>query len=356
MKAAALSSATARRQDSEGVRALQLPGAARRALWLIGADLCVFTRIDMHAVPPRHRGRAMAERARQLSPFARTGWHSTDLDGSMALWCWDAARVSAAMEDDPATATNWEILPEQVFVAPVEGSCLRQSGGTDVLECWRNGKLAFSATLPMEASQRALRLRSAGLGVAEEPARLPTRLLARRWDQPELAWRELLREPLAAGLALLALCTFWLLWSLGILAGQSFANQRLEQSLEAQQQELAPLLAERERALQLAARNQALAALLGQVSALEAAAEFEFLVGAQYQRLLNWQLNGQLLRATLEDPTPDNRAYVEALQNSPWFDRVSVAPSVRPDQINLEIQLGNTNVAPLYLDAKEGRP
>jgi hypothetical protein len=356
MKTAALSSATARRQDSEGVSALRLPGAARRALWLIGADLCVFTRIDMHAVAPRHRARAIAERARQLSPFAHSGWHSADLDGSMALWCWDAARVSAAMEQESGTASNWEILPEQIFVEPAQGGCLRQSGGADVLECWRDGKLAFSATLPDEASQRALRLRSAGLAVDAEPARLPTRLLASRWDQPELAWRELLREPMTAGLALLAGCALWLLWSLGMLAGQGFANQRLEQSLAAQQEALAPLLAEREQALQLAGRNQALAALLGQVSALEAAAEFEFLVGGQYQRLLSWQLNGSLLRATLEDPTPDNRAYVEALQGSPWFDRVSVSPSVRPDQINLEIQLGNTGAAPLYLGSKGERP
>ncbi|MFM7785409.1 MAG: hypothetical protein ACKPE6_12335 [Gammaproteobacteria bacterium] len=35
-----------------------LPG--RRPLWLVGAELCVFSVLELSAVPERHRSRALA--------------------------------------------------------------------------------------------------------------------------------------------------------------------------------------------------------------------------------------------------------------------------------------------------------
>ena len=84
----------------------------------------------------------------------------------------------------------------------------------------------------------------------------------------------------------------------------------------------------------------------------EAAAEFEHLVGARYQRLLQWEVNARSARAMVEDKAADNRAYVEALQQSPWFERVAVSPTLRPEQVSLEITLSaNPKAAPLYLTA-----
>ncbi|MBK6583338.1 MAG: hypothetical protein IPG20_10655 [Gammaproteobacteria bacterium] len=139
-------------------------------------------------------------------------------------------------------------------------------------------------------------------------------------------------------------------------AERYLANQRLATRIAAQQQNLAPLLAQREQALAIAARNAALGALFEQVSAIEAAAEFEFLVGARYQQMLDWEFSPRALRVTLQDATPDNRAYVEALERSPWFDRVGVSPAPNPDQITLQIALTPRAVdTPLYVrEARAG--
>jgi hypothetical protein len=67
MKFRASTSAPARLQRASGVQPASV--AVSRPLWLVGAELCVFTEIDLRAVPARHRGRAIADRARQLSPF-----------------------------------------------------------------------------------------------------------------------------------------------------------------------------------------------------------------------------------------------------------------------------------------------
>lgn len=349
MKLRATSSAPVRLQTSEGVQTLRPDAAPRRALWLLGADMCVFTRVDMQNVPARLRARAMAERARQLSPFAATAWHAADCDGQMALWCWDEARVRAAMEAEGGS-TAWDVLPEQLFLAPAEDACLRRSGASEILERWRDGRLAFSAALPAQQQARALWLRAAGLPVDSTPPLLASAHGAQRWDRRAADWRSMARDPLSAGVGALGLAALWLLWSAGTLAGWQFANQRLEQHMNEQQEALAPLLEQRDEALRLAARSEALAGLLGPAGALEAAAEFEHLVGARYDRLLGWEFNGRTMRATLEDKAPDNRAYVESLQRSPWFERVSIAPSVRADQISIEVTLSAAQDAtPVYL-------
>ena len=353
MKLRATSSAPVRCQHRDGVSSVAI--TAQRPLWLVGADICVFARLDLGNVPERHRARAVAERARQLSPFSDQGWHAADHDGRVALWCWDAARVRAAIAADPESGRTWEIVPEQVFFTPARDACVRERGGALVLEKWRDDELVFSALLPASGQHRALCLRSAGLAVDAEPPVI-TAAPGQRWDRHAFDWRRMLREPLAAGAALLALASLWLLWSLGVLGGTHLANQRLSTHISAQQRSLAPLLEQREQALAIAARNAALGALFEQVSAIEAAAEFEFLVGARYQQMLDWEFSPRALRVTLQDATPDNRAYVEALERSPWFDRVGVSPAPNPDQITLQIALTPRTVdAPLYLrEARAG--
>jgi len=340
-------------QTAEGVRPAPQVGGNRRPLWLLAPELCVFTELDMRNVPARLRARAMSERARQLSPFPATGWHAADSEGWMALWCWDASRVRAAMDGTPGDR-DWELLPEQLFVAPEADACRRRSGAIDILERWRDGRLVFSAPLPPEGGAHPLWLRAAGLPADAEPPHAKEEYAPRRWDQRRGDWRRLLGEPAAAGYAALALAALWLLWSLGTLAGWQFANQRLEQRTRALDSELAPALAQRDEAIRLAGRARTLSQLLGPVTALEAAAEFEHLAGARYGRLLGWEFSGRSLRATLEDSAPDNRAYVESLQQSPWFERVGIQTTARADQISIDITLhAAPGAAPLYLADEE---
>ncbi len=353
MKFRAPSSPPVRLQHREGVQPLPPSLARRRPLWLLAADVCVFTLLDLRKVPARLRARAIAERARQLAPFAAAGWHAADHEGEIALWCWDETRVRAAIDAEGAGST-WEVLPEQLFFSPPADACVRAG----VLECWRDGRLVFSAPLPASPATRALTLRAARLAVDAEPPELPRSHGTQRWDRRPTDWRSLAREPLAAAAAALALATLWLLWSLGGLGGWEYAREREQRSLEQQRAALAPVLAQREEALRLAERNRALSALLGPPSALEVAAEFEHLAGPRYRRLLAWEFGARTLRATLEDPAPDNRAYVEALTRSPWFERVGIAVAQRADQIALEITLAAAPAqTPAYLarDGSAGR-
>ena len=87
-----------------------------------------------------------------------------------------------------------------------------------------------------------------------------------------------------------------------------------------------------------------------QADALEAAAEFEHLAGPRYQRLLQWEYNGRVIRAILEDSSPDNRAYVESITRSPWFPRVAVTPGLRPEQLNLELAFSPDARPPTYVE------
>ncbi len=328
MKRRASTSAPTRLQRAESVlQPAALPG--RRPLWIVGAELCVFSLLELSSVPERHRARALAERVRQLAPFARPGWHAAlEPAGRVALWCWDAARVEEAVAEAGEASRNWQVLPEQVFFEAPESACVRQiDAHTTVLERWEAGRLVFSAQLGRDPVSRALRYRAAGLPVDAELPALPARLGA-RWDLPVFDWRTALREPLIAASMAVLLSLGWLLWSVGELAGVNFANTRLAERVEAREADLAPLLAERDRAL---------------------AVEFEQLVGGRYQRMLQWESSTRSIRVMLEDRNPDNRAYVEALQQSPWFERVSVAPTLRPEQVSLEIALSaSSGSAPLY--------
>ena len=355
MKLRASTSAPARLQRASGVRSAAL--APARPLWLVGSELCVFSELDLRAVPARHRSRALADRARQLSPFASAGWHAAEAGGSVALWIWDAARVAAAIAAEDGPARRWQVLPEQLFLAPAADACLRgEEGGQRVLERWREGRLVFSCLLPGTPREAALRLRAAGLSPNVMPSTLPAQLQPARWDLPPFDWRVALRDPLvAAGLAI-ACAALWLGWSLGELAGERAASARLEAAVESRERELAPLIAERSEALALAARNQTLSGLLSGRNALEAAAEFEHLVGARYQRLLQWEVNARSAKAMIEDKAADNRAYVEALQQSPWFERVAVAPTLRPEQVSLEITLSTHARATPRFAAQAGAP
>ncbi len=348
MKFRASTSAPARLQRASGVRPAAPAGG--RPLWLVGAELCVFTELDLRAVPARHRQRAIADRARQLSPFASPAWHAADAAGNVALWIWDGAMVAAAIAAEDGPSHRWQVLPEQLFLTPAVDACLRRIDGTRcVLERWRGGRLVFSGLLPGDRREDALRLRAAGLSHGELPPEMPTTLRADRWDLPPFDWRLALRDPLVAACCALAGAMLWLVWSLGELAGERAASARLDAAVESRERELAPLLAERSEALALAGRNQALARLLSGRNALEVSAEFEHLVGARYQRLLQWEVNARSARAMVEDKAADNRAYVEALQRSPWFERVAVAPTLRPEQVSLEITLsGKTEAVPLY--------
>jgi hypothetical protein len=180
-------------------------------------------------------------------------------------------------------------------------------------------------------------MRAAGLPPDASPAASDSALADQRWDLPAFDWRRTVRDPVSmAGLALLA-TILWLLWSVAELAGVHAANGRVAAAVAARETELAPLIVQREQALALAARNRALADQLARVDALEVAAEFEHLAGENYQVLLQWEFNGRGVRAMLEDSTPDNRAYVEAITSSPWFPRVSVNPGLRPEQISLDV-------------------
>jgi hypothetical protein len=268
---------------------------------------------------------------------------------------WDAARTRAAMQEAGSTL-RWTVLPEQVFLSgPADGSCLREAGTALVLERWIAGTLAFSACLPAGNTDPGLWLRAAGLPIDSALPRVPARHSALRWDERPLDWRVLSRDPLAAAGVFAVAMSLWLMWSIGELAGWKVANQRLEDSLAAEQRALAPRLAEREKAMRLAGDNHALAREFGGVTGLDAVAEFEFLVGDRFTRLLDWQFDGRKLRVTLEDDAPDNRAYVEALDRSPWFDNVRVAPSMRANQIVLEIAVvSGAEKSPVHLVGNAG--
>jgi hypothetical protein len=349
----ASTSAAVRLQRASGV--LRPAIAAGRALWLVGADLAVFTRLDLQAVPARHRARAINERARALAPFSDPAWHASDRDGAVLLWCWDAARVREAIAAQDGPARRWEVLPEQLFFTPADAHCVRELGEAALLERWKDGRLEFSALLPAEPRERALRLRAAGLAPDAEPPRSGAASGARRWDRAEFNWRNALRDPVAGAAVLLAAATLWLLWSLGELAGARLASARMAESIAAREHELQPVLRQRDRAIALSVRNNALAAQLARPDAIEAAAEFEHLAGARYQRLLQWEFNGRGIRAVLEDSSPDNRAYVESITRSPWFPRVAVTPGLRPEQINLEVAFNAPAAAPpVYASAGGG--
>lgn len=340
----ASSSAPVRRQHLEGVETVSV--AAAHSLWLLGADLCIFAHLDLRQIAPAHRARAMAQRVRQMAPFAHAGWHAADSNGRIALWCWDASRVAQAIGAQTGDHSNWQILPEQLFFEPRSGACVRELGHCEILERWEDEHLVFSARLPREAAEHPLWLRAAGLAGDASPPRIAATIGSTRWDHQDFDWRRLVRDPLAIAAGLLAGASLWLLWSLGQLAATELANQRLTAAIDAQQQRLAPVLAQREQALALAKRSMTIEALYPGPSALEAAAEFEHLVGTRYQRLLEWNFGTRVLRTTVQDAAPDNRAYVEALESSPWFDKVSISPSSRAEQLNLDIGLTEAGDSP----------
>ena len=104
-------------------------------------------------------------------------------------------------------------------------------------------------------------------------------------------------------------------------------------------QQAEPQLLARDHYIQIQADNEGRVELLKTPSPIAVMAEFEFLVGEQYENVLEWRQERSTLAATIEVTGESRRRLLEALQRSPLFTNVRVEPSVQPDAIVVEASL-----------------
>lgn len=310
----------------------QLPVDARQPLWLVSCQSCLFIRFSLAGLPRRFHASGIAQKVKETSPFTQTDYQTLITGDTAEIWLWDKGAQQAAQQQARADV-DFLVIPEHLLLAPVEGGFVRRTDpARTILEKWRDGTLEGYRSYGPAVSEHDLDdfqrtfaahqapWQKAGFNYLRHPRHLP------RWWEPKS-----LAQPGVIGLLLIALSASLLLGVLGNWIGWQWVVATQRTAVRSAMAEVTPQLAARDQFLRIQSRNRARAARLGRPEPLAVAAEFEYLVGDQYNRLLEWDLQGNRLKATIEAGETSSRSLLEALQQSPLFLAVRAEPGLRPE-------------------------
>ena len=266
-------------------------------------------------------------------------------DDVAMVWLWDAdqAVVDAAWLGESADSIR--AVPETVFYP-------RKADGIHVQACqegfelqyWQENVLANSFWVAEEPDQARAdwfaTSRGHASGSAGEVEATPAHLAEEPWASPVTALEWLIaneRRLVATGLALFALAAVWQearIWN------AHWRNGAAEATLAAMQEDLGPVLNERNEYLRLRAGNAALARILAEPS--QAAVMLQVHGGipnpdADFQE---WRYQQGDLKVVLSDPNADPVAYVRQLEAQSLLSDVAPGPSRRQGRVEFNMRAG----------------
>lgn len=267
-KLAALFLPTRRLAGTEGSPVVLQGGALGGQQWLVPRAECQYRRVDLSAMPPRQRVAAARLAAARFQPSPGSVTHIAWRQGVAHLWIWMSPPVAVASGDE-----RW--IPESLLLpTPADGPRLLQLVRGTEGQIWEAGQLAVSQWWPdvpdLDSWQRFLRAGGLESAVAAPP--VPESLpWSPPWGEGGRSWLPgsvAARERLAwqAGGVVLALI---LGWQLAGLARWQVATTRLASDLDAIRKDMAPVLADRERAERAAAEADRLRQLQNGLSDYE---------------------------------------------------------------------------------------
>ena len=350
----------------QGVNAVErLNTTASRPIWLVGGELCLFIHLPLVSIPLKHRDDYIAQQILTRSPFKDTASHFEIVGDVAQIWLWDKTRQQkAALKLDAVGESRIGevlVIPEHLLLVTEPDGLYQREISSEVvlLEKWANACLESVQTTSLKSLEQSKILFSRSVNVPAESGLQPSSDASQessagqqwRWQRVEsqylsqprhmpLWWeKESLIRPKNVALILGSLCFWGLLFVFGSWLGWGAAVSAAQESLEDVMQQAEPQLLARDRYIQLQAHNDGRVDLLRVPSPLAVMAEFEFLVGEQYESILEWRQERSKLAATIEGTSVSGRRLLEALQQSPLFTNVKVEPSVQPDAIVVEASL-----------------
>ncbi len=325
-----------------GLERLDAPGeAAGKELYILSSDASLYACLRLQEVPASLRESYVAQRVHQLSPFENTASYFLLEGDSAQLWLWDA---ELEPEDGNARART---VPEMLMLPSVRSGLIVRAGkpGDErhrfQLEYWHQGVLQALQPCLTEPEQRTLAEFALAQGVPGDQDWLSAGFdyLAAPRDQDTPFSRGWFLQPavtlglslLISGLLVAGFLGSFLGWNLAVGAKQA----QLEEMTEAAR----PLLEQRSAALGLDARSEALAVYFRYEPVIEIAAEFERVLGPYYDELVEWNYDRGTLSAILIDRGGNSRRHIETLSGSSLFTDVKSNPGIRPDSVELEMQV-----------------
>ena len=341
-----------RRRFFSRPNAIQTRGGVARAAftspdahWIVGRDLCMYRCEDFENVPKNRRRGALQLKLPVWSPFPNTGHHCVWSGGTAMVWLWDADQVAV----DPAwlgeNADNVRAVPETVFYPrKADGMHVQACQEGFELQYWQAGVLTNSFWTAVEPDQARADWFATSRGHpnagAGEVETAPANLADEPWASPVTAAEWLLaneRRLVAAGLVLFVLATVWQearIWN------AHWRNSAAEAALAVMQEELGPVLNERNEYLRLRSRNAALARILAEPSQAAVMKQVDAGIpnpGAEFQE---WRYQQGDLKVVLSDPDADPVAYVRQLEAQPLLSDVAPGPSRRQGRVEFNMRVG----------------
>ena len=341
-----------RRRFFSRPNAIQTRGGVARAAftspdshWIVGRDLCMYRCEDFGNVPKNRRRAALQLKLPVWSPFPNTGHHCVWSGDTAMVWLWDADQAGA----DPAWlgegADNVRAVPETVFYpTKADGVHVQACQEGFELQYWQANVLVNSFWMADQPDQARkdwfATSRGHASAMAEEVGTTPAQLAEEPWASPVTAAEWLManeRRLVAAGLALFVLAAVWQearIWN------AHWRNSGAEAALAVMQEELGPVLNERNEYLGLRSRNAALARILAEPSQASVMKQVDAGIPNPEAQFQEWRYQQGDLKVVLSDPNADPVAYVRQLEAKPLLSGVAPGPSRRQGRVEFNMRVG----------------
>ena len=341
-----------RRRFFRRSNAIQTRGGVARAAftspdahWIVGRDLCMYRCEDFGNVPKNRRRAALLLRLPVWSPFPNTGHHCVWSGDTAMVWLWDADQATA----DPAwlgeSSDNVRAVPETVFYpVKADGTHVQACQEGFELQYWQSGVLTNSFWLADQPDQARTDWFASSLGHASASAgeveTTPADLAEEPWASPITVPEWLIaneRRLVAAALVLFVLAAVWQearIWN------AHWRNSAAEAALAVMQDDLGPVLSERNEYLRLRSRNAALARILAEPSQAAVMKQVDAGIPNPEAQFQEWRYQQGDLKVVLSDRNADPVAYVRQLEAQPLLTDVAPGPSRRQGRVEFNMRVG----------------
>lgn len=318
------------------------------AHWIVGRDLCMFRCEDFANVPKNRRRAALTLNLPVWSPFANSG-HYCVWSGAVAMvWLWDADQVAVDSDLLGQSPESIRTVPETVFYP-------RKSDGMHVqacqegfeLQCWQDGVLADSFWSLAAPDQARVEWFASARGRAAPAAPVDTQpttadFAAEPWSSPVTVPEWLIANERRLALGAVALFAVAAAWQEARIWNAQWRTGAAESALAVMQEELGPVLDERNEFLRLRSRNNALARILGEPSQAAMMLEVDAGIPNPEAEFQEWRYQQGDLKVVLTDPDADPVGYVRQLEGQPLLSEVAPGPSRRQDRVEFNMRVGAT--------------
>ena len=295
-------------------------------------------------MPKAKRGPALAQQVKLWNPFHQIGYFAVWDKGIAQVWLWDKnLQLEQMMAQQLAKPELVLVVPEVVMQAKSnDGLYLKSVSKGFELQCWQNRKLLatswFSSRPASFQQTQFINQLKLEYTLDITPVSLGS-WLTKPWAGGVSAKQTIQQwEPrLVLGFSLCF--TSVLVFQAVTLARLESANARLEQDKELLNEQVSPVLATRQKALEVFSVNKQYLELIsrpGQIALMVGLADT---LPETTEKLLTWNYRPGRLEVEFEDKQANPQEYVKKFEDSPLFSQVRTEPSFQKNAIKIYLKV-----------------